>query len=111
MTELCFFSEGYREPVDGVNRHRRKKAVSLPSRLCECILVVEDGRPVIGCGLHASPREIVHCEMAIIKVVPRICLFVLGVLNFKDFFISDESIYFEKERNYTWNKSELVTSL
>ncbi len=98
--------------ADGWCESAQTKESSLtPESPLRMNLVVEDGRPVIGCGLHASPREIVHCEMAIIKVVPRICLFVLGVLNFKDFFISDESIYFEKERNYTWNKSESVTSL
>ena len=58
-----------------------------PESPLRMFIVVEDGRPVIGCGLHESPRGIVHREMAIIKVVPRICLFVLEVLYFKDFFI------------------------
>ena len=59
--------------MDGVNRYRRKTAVSLLSCLCEdMIRVVEVGRPVIGFGLHGSPRGIAHREMAISKVVPRI---------------------------------------
>ena len=50
MKELCIFTEGFREPVGGVNRYRRKIAISLPSRLCKesLICVVEYGCPVIG---------------------------------------------------------------
>ena len=36
------------------------------------ICVVEYGRPVIGCGLHVSPRETVCRKAAVNKVVPRI---------------------------------------
>ena len=58
VTELCFFTEGFREPVVGVNRYRRKKAVSFPILLCEeyFICVVEYGCPVTGFG-HNRVRE------------------------------------------------------
>ena len=42
---------------------------------------------------YLSPRVIVSRERTISKVVPRIRLFVLEVLYFKDFFISYKSIY------------------
>ena len=35
VKELCFFSEGFREPVVGVNRYGWKVAISLLSRLCK----------------------------------------------------------------------------
>ena len=35
MTELCVFTEGFREPMVGVNRYGRKIAISLLSRLCK----------------------------------------------------------------------------
>ena len=75
VKELCFFTEGFREPVVGVNRYGRKIAISLLSRLYEeCFLacVVEYGCPVIGFGLKdMSPRGIVFREGTISKVVPR----------------------------------------
>ena len=64
-----------------------------PESPLRMFLVVEDGRPVIGCGLHESPRGIVHREMAIIKVVPRICLFVLEVFILQGFFYFTEQSY------------------
>ena len=45
VTELCFFSEGFREPVVGANRYGGKLAISLPSRLCE------------GCYLRSGVRS------------------------------------------------------
>ena len=55
-------------------------------RIYFTICVVEHGRPVIGCGLiYESPREIVRCEAAVIKVVPRM-IFVLETEMFQGLF-------------------------
>lgn len=57
------------------------------SQFVKRIRVVEYGCPVIGFGLHRSPRETVRCEASVIKVVPRIVDSSLRLLGFKDFFI------------------------
>lgn len=51
------------------------------------ICVVEYGCPVIGFGLHRSPRETVCREAAVSKVVPRIDDSSLKLFSFKDFFM------------------------
>ena len=78
---------GWCEPVPMEEKQSHSRVDSAKK---QSICVVEYGCPVIGFGLHRSPREIVCCEAAISKVVPRIVYSSLRLFSFKDFFIKKE---------------------
>ena len=84
---------GWCEPVPMEEKQPHSRVDSAKK---QSICVVEYGCPVIGFGLHGSPRVTERCEASVSKVVPRICLFVLEALSFKDFFI----LYICKEEHH-----------
>ena len=59
VKELCIFTEGFREPVVGVNRYGWKIAISLLSRLCKelhtCFALF-----IIFRSIHCLERENKH---------------------------------------------------
>jgi len=74
---------GWCEPVPMEEKQSHSRVDSAKN---ESIRVVEYGCPVIGFGLHWSPRVTDCRETSVSKVVPRIVYSSLRLLSFKDFF-------------------------
>jgi len=75
---------GWCEPVPMEEKQSHSRVDSAKN---ESIRVVEYGCPVIGFGLHWSPRVTDCRETSVSKVVPRIVYSSLRLLSFKDFFL------------------------